>query len=95
MTSYSLDYSCILLRYFSSVEKHLKYSQSTSEARRFAFSLFGSVWELLERSVWLFRTAESLSYDFRTILHFADEEASNLMKYNIMFTEQIQIAHSG
>jgi hypothetical protein len=22
--------------------------------------------------VWLFRTAESLSYDFRTILHFAD-----------------------
>ena len=23
--------------------------------------------------MWLFRTAESLSYDFRTILHFADE----------------------
>jgi hypothetical protein len=30
----------------------------------FEFSLFGSVWELLEGSVWLFRIAESLSYDF-------------------------------
>jgi hypothetical protein len=38
----------------------------------FAFSLFWYFWELLEESVWLFRTAESLSYDFQTILHFAD-----------------------
>jgi len=72
MTSYSLEYSWILFRYFRSVEEHLKYSQSISAAHRFAFSLFGSVWELLERSVWLFGIAESLSYDFRTILHFAD-----------------------
>jgi len=36
-------------------------------------SLFGSVWEHLKGSVWLFRIAESLSYDIRTILHFADE----------------------
>jgi len=28
--------------------------------------------ELLEALVWLFRIAQSLSYDFRTILHFAD-----------------------
>jgi hypothetical protein len=47
--------------------------QSTCEEHRFAFSLFGSFWELLEGLVWLFRIAESLSYDFQTILHFADE----------------------
>ena len=51
MTSHSLDYSCILFRYFRSVEKQLTFSQSTSGAHRFAFSLFGSVWELLEGSV--------------------------------------------
>jgi hypothetical protein len=37
-----------------------------------AFSLFGSFWELQERSVWLFRKAGALIYDFQTILHFAD-----------------------
>jgi hypothetical protein len=72
MTSYSLEYSCILFRYFRSLEEHLKYSQSTSEAHCFAFSLFGSIWEHLEGLVWLFGIAELLSYDFRTILHFAD-----------------------
>ena len=83
MTSYSLEYSCILFRYFRSVEEHLKYSQSPSEAHRYAFSLFGSVWELLEGSVWLFGIAESLSYDIRTILHFADamqEHSQGLLK---------------
>jgi len=48
-------------------------SQSTWETHHFAFSLFRSFWELLEQLVWLFRIAESLSYDFQTILHFADE----------------------
>jgi len=79
MTSYSLEYSCILFRYFRSLEEHLKYSQSTSGAHRFAFSLFGSVWELLEGSVWLFGIAESLSYDIQTILHFADAGISSIM----------------
>jgi hypothetical protein len=71
-TSYYLECSCILFRYFRSIEEHLKYSQSTSDAHRFAFSLFGSVWELLEGSVLPFGIAESLSYDFRTISHCAD-----------------------
>jgi len=44
---------------------------------RFAFSLFRSVWEHLEGSVWLFRVAELLSYDFQTIVHFADVAAAN------------------
>jgi len=47
-------------------------SQSTREAHRFAFSLFGSFWDLLEGMVWLVRIAESLSYDFQTTLHSAD-----------------------
>jgi hypothetical protein len=47
-------------------------AQSAWKAHRFAFSLFGSFSELLEGLVWLFRIAESLSYDFQTILHFAD-----------------------
>jgi len=50
----------------------MKYSQRTSEAHRFAFSLFRSIWEVLEGSGWLFRIDELLSYDFGTILHFAD-----------------------
>ena len=43
----------------------------------FAFSLSGSIWEHLEESVWLFIVAELFSYDFKTIIHFADHCKSN------------------
>jgi len=39
---------------------------------RFAFTLFESMWEHLETSVWLFRVAELFSYDVQTISDFAD-----------------------
>ena len=40
---------------------------------RLAFSLSGSIWEHLAGSKGLFRVAQLFSYDFQTILHFADE----------------------
>jgi hypothetical protein len=55
-------------------------SQSSWEAHFFAFSLFGSLWDLLEGSVWLFRIAVLLSYDFQIILHFADITKKNLIE---------------
>jgi len=59
-----------------------KYSESTWEAHRFAFSLFGSFWKLLEGSVWLFRLAELSSYDFQNILPFADAVKTMYMNNN-------------
>ena len=55
-------------------------------AHRVASSLPGSIWEHMEGSVWLFRVAELFSYDFPTILHFADESrppsaSPNLLDY--------------
>jgi len=42
-------------------------------AHRFASRISGSIWKHLEASVWLFRVAESFSYNFQTVLDFADE----------------------
>jgi len=47
------------------VSEHLR-------AHRFAFNQFGSIWEHLDGSVCLFRVVELFSYEFQTMLHFAD-----------------------
>jgi len=46
--------------------------------RRFAFSLSGSIGAHLEGSVLLFRVAELFSFDFQTIVNFADVEVISL-----------------
>jgi len=53
-------------------------SQSTSESHRFAFTQFKSFWKLLAGSGLLFRIAELLNYDFRTIIHFADQLSESI-----------------
>lgn len=52
----------------------------------FVFNLSGGIWEHLEGSVWLFRVAELFSYDFPTILHFADADDWILRRVDLRFS---------
>jgi len=69
------------------VSEHLR-------AHRFPFSLSGSIWEHLEGSVWPFRVAESFSYDFETILHFADETQCQSFNLRVQFTILVTCLYS-
>jgi len=52
----------------------------------FVFNLSGGIWEYLEQSVLMFRVAELFSYDFQTILHFADVDNWILGRVDLQFS---------
>jgi len=70
--SYSLEYSYILFHCFRFFEDFLKVPRKHLGAHHSAFNLSGIISEHLEETVWLFRIAQMLSYNFWTNIHFAD-----------------------
>ena len=67
---HSLHYAHILFYNIWRITEHQRVVSELFKAYHLVFSLFWSIWEYLEESVWLFRVNEVLRCDFQIILHF-------------------------
>ena len=73
ITTYSLEYSCLLFLYFRCLKKQLKVLLKYLKGHSDTFSPFRNIWEHHKESVWLFRIPGVCSTDIQRILHFADD----------------------